>query len=250
MKRYYSPNKDFSHRKPLQITYKVIRFFAKIGYKKPELIFTDEKFTNDDLVMLVPNHTKIFAPKYFLIQKEIKTRLWVNCYFLDYKDCYRHLKTRVVYNLKPKYLLRFLSFILTPLITNFFRSILPIPAYHKDERVDNITIKKSVESFDEGLVQVVFAERTEPKVNDYLYQINYGFTKVAKSVYEKEHKCVKFFPVYCCQDLNKILIGKPYVYNPNIEHDVQKKIISDYIEAEIEKLAKSLPEHKIVLYVD
>ena len=52
MKKYYSPTKEFATKKPLQITYKIIRFFAKIGYKEPELIFTDESFNPSDNIMI------------------------------------------------------------------------------------------------------------------------------------------------------------------------------------------------------
>jgi hypothetical protein len=138
--------------------------------------------------------------------------------------------------------------LLTPLIVLTFRAFNPIPVFHKVPEVVTMTFDKSMQTVDEGVPQVIFPERTENRVNKYVYQFNCGFPAVAKSYYEKTGKKVKFYPVYCAQKLRKFVVGDPIEYNPDIKIQEQKKKICEYLQDKICEIGESLPPHEPVIY--
>lgn len=47
-----------------------------------------------------------------------------------------------------------------------------------------------------------------------------------------------------------MVFGKPIKFDPNIEMNEQRKIINDYLKDEITRIAKELPRHKVVPYLN
>ena len=248
-KKYYSSIKEYGTVKRPYIFYKIICSVIKLFFPKNQFIWQTEKPTENEPRIYVCNHTKIYAPTYFLIQHEEKnTRLWANGYFLRCKSCWQHLKTKVFQNRKPKFLLYPIGILLTPLIVYIFRAITPVPVYHKYPEIFTVTFKKSVETFNENIPQIIFPERTENKVNRYIYELNHGFPCVAKEYYDATGKKIKFYPVYCAEKLRTFVVGDPVEYNPEIPISKQKRDICHYLENKICELGDSLPEHEPVIY--
>lgn len=247
MNKYYSPLKDFSKRKKHHPIYSFTKAIIKLFFPKNEFIWKTEKPAEGEPVFFVCNHTKIYAPVYFLLQKE-KVRVWSNYNFLFYKSCWQHLSSTVLKTFKLGFLLLPLAFILTPIIVWTFRAIEPIPVYHSDKNVLE-TFKKSIQTMEEGIPQVVFPECTKNQVNKYMYELHAGFPLVAQDYYDKTGKIMKFYPVYCAEALHTFLVGDPISYNPEIPLKVQRNDICRYIENKIAELGDSLPEHKPSLYV-
>ena len=247
-KRYYSPVKSYDTYKRPHIFYKMLTGILKIFFPKNEFIWTGEKPKEGEAYVYVGNHTKIYAPVYFLVQHKEKVRLWANCDYLYFGMCWKIMKNKVLKNREPKFLLYPLAWLLTPLIVFTFRAICPVPVFHKCERTKSVTFHKAMETFEEGLPMVVFPERTVNKVNKYVFQFRHGFPEIAKEYYEKTGKKVKFYPVYCAQNLRKFVVGNPIEYNPEEDISTQRDKVTIYLQNEIERVGNSLPEHEPVLY--
>ena len=248
-KKYYSPIKEYDTFYRPHIFYKILRFFVKLFFPKNDFIWKTEKPAEGEPFIYVCNHTKIYAPTYFLVQHyEKNIRLWANCFFLYFDMCWNHVKNCVLRDRKPKFLLYPLAFLLTPVIVLTFRAINPITTFHKCEKVETYTFKKSIDTLDEGIPQIIFPERTVNKVNRYVYQFKHGFPLVAEKYYKKTGKKIKFYPVYCAQALRTFVVGDPIEYNPDIPIETQKDDICHYLEDAIAFLGDSLPEHEPALY--
>lgn len=246
-KCYYSATKPYTRRKRFHPIFSFIRLLVKPFFPKNEFIYLDGKPSPDEPIFFVSNHTKIYAPVCFMLDYEKPIRTWANYYFLYFHDIYNHVLKKVLKDRKPKFILYPLAILLSPLIIAVFRGMEPIPVYHKDKRVE-ITFEKSVETMMEGVPQIIYPERTENPVNKYVYEFNKGFVYAAKLYYDKTGKLLKFYPVYTCQSLRKVLIGKPYVYDPAMPIHKQKAVACAYLENAIKEMGDSLGEHKIVFY--
>lgn len=247
MKKYYSPIKEFNTRKRYHPFYRMARAIVSLFFPKNQFIWQTAQPEENEATFFVCNHTRIYAPVYFLLNKN-KVRVWSNYYFIYYKTCWQHMKNAVLPNIKCGVLLKPLAFLLTPLIVWIFRAFEPIPVYHHEKKVLE-TLNKSIQTMEEGLPQVIFPERTENKVNKYVYEFNSGFPIVAKLYYEKTGKLLKFYPVYCAEKLHTFVVGEPITYNPDIPLKIQRKDICRYLESKIAELGDSLPEHEPTLYV-
>ena len=250
-KTYYSPHKekDDAIYRP-HIFYRLFCGILRLFFPKNELIWATDKPKDGEKYALICNHTKIYAPAYFLLQKEIKPlRLWVNYYFVYFNKCWGHLKNKVLNKIKGGVLLYPIGFILTPIIVLLFRAFNPIPVFHKCEETETMTFAKSVRTLEEDIPLLIFPERTVNPVNQYVYQFNKGFPMLAEKYYQETGKKLKFYPTYCAQKLRKVVIGKPIEYDPNESMETQSAKIRAYLENKIKELGDSLPEHEPVLYV-
>lgn len=247
MKKYYSAVKPYYKRKRLRFGFKIFKAIFKIFFPKDEFIWKGEKPKDDEPCLFVSNHTKLYAPLSFILNFGKPIRAWSNAYFLFFKEAANHMFKNVIANRKPKFLLYPFTVMILPLIVWFFRGLEPIPVYHQDRKVME-TFDKSLETFESGINQVVFPEKLEGAANKYIFEFNRGFTYIAKLYYEKTGKKLKFYPVYTCQSLRKVLIGTPISYDPEIPIKKQKNDICKYLEGQIKELGDSLPEHRIVVY--
>ena len=244
MKTYYHAIKERSEKKPHHPIYAAFRGIFRAFFPKNEVIWKTEKPTDEGEIVYVCNHTKIYAPIFFLLEKPT-VRVWSNYYFLFYKTCWKHMKNKVVCG-KRAYL-RPLAFLLTPLIVKLFRATEPIPVYKMSDKVYE-SFAKSIETAEENVAQVIFPEKTENPANEYVYEFNEGFPTVAQLYYEKTGKRMKFYPTYCAQPLRKIVVGTPIEYDPDVPIKIQRATICRYLENEIKSLGDSLPEHTPPFY--
>lgn len=233
------------HYKKKGALYKFLHFFIKLFMPKNEEIWQTEKPQEGEAVAFICNHTKIYAPLYYLAKDE-RLITWVNCYFFDKEICWNHLKNRVLYG-KRKFL-RPLGYLLVPLIVRIFNCFDFIPVYHFSRDLYDVTFRQGIDAAKEGIPQVIFPERTENKVNKYVYELNSGFTIVAQELYNETGKIMKFYPVYCAQSLRKVVVGEPIAYNPDIPLKKQRTQIGEYLQDKIAELGDSLPEHELTIY--
>lgn len=246
-KKYYSPTKDYFTRKRHRFGFRLLKAIVKLFFPRDEFIWKGEKPDDDQPFIFVSNHTKIYAPLTFLFNYDKKIRTWSNSFLLCYKEGLNHLFYNVLINRRPKVVLYPLAVLLLPVIIWIFRSIEPIPVYKQSKKIID-TFDKAMETLEEGVHQIVFAEKLDTPVNKYIFELNRGFTYLAKTYYAKTGKKLKFYPVYTCADLHKVLIGEPIEYDPEINMRLQKETICKYLEESIKELGDSLPEHKISVY--
>ena len=241
--RYYSSVREYDKRKYPYPFYTLTREIVRLFFPKCEVIWKTAE--PEGAAFFVCNHTKLFAPTFFLMQRP-PVRPWLNYYFLFAKDCRGHLKNKVLTGkrawLKP------LGFLLTPLIVALMRGIRAVPVYHSSQKVISDTFRKSVETMESGVSQVIFPERTENRVNDYLFELNAGFPMVADVYYRETGKILRFFPAYCAPELKTVVVGEPIAYDPAVPMKKQRNDICRYLENAIKELAESLPPHTPTAY--
>ena len=68
--------------------------------------------------------------------------------------------------------------------------------------------------------------------------------------YKRTNKELYFVPAYNAAKLQTISIGKAIKFNVKEPIEKQRKEICDYMKEEITKLAKELPIHKVVPYLN
>lgn len=247
MKRYYSAVSPFYKRKRLRIGYRFWKAVVKLFFPKVEFIWKCERPSEGAPVIFVCNHTKVYAPVAFLLRYDRPTRPWSNAHLLTLKEVGNHIYHNVLGNRKPKFLLYPLATLLLPLVVWAFRSIEPIPVYKQTKRIVE-TFDKAIETLESGMQQIVFPEKLENPVNKYIFELQHGFTYLGKEYFEKTGKILKYYPVYTAQSLNKVLIGEPIAFDPEVHMSKQKIDICRYLENGIKELGDSLPEHKISVY--
>ncbi len=76
------------------------------------------------------------------------------------------------------------------------------------------------------------------------------YVDVAKLYYKKTGKEISFVPMYNAAKLKTIVLGKPIKFNFNEPLDTQREKICKYLKNEITELAKQLPKHKVVPYLN
>lgn len=254
MKKYYSSYKEYYRRKRLKITFKIVRRIVKFFFPKNEFVWKCEKPDENEPLFFVANHGKLYPPLAFLFGYNKIIRTWSHSYLLNLKEVKKIMFEEVLKNRKPKILLYPLTFLILPVIVWAFRGFEPIPVYHNGRKILT-TFNKSIDTMENNIDQVIFPENVDldnrdpslTMANEYLFNFNKGFINIAKTYYENTKKCLKFYPSYVCQELRKVLIGEPIIYNPEISWPKQKKDICYYLENEIKNLANSLPIHKIVI---
>ncbi len=225
--------------------YRFLHRYIKKFMPDNELIFRTEEPENNEGVVYICNHTKIYAPLYFMSQ-DVPPRIWVNCYFFTKEMCWGHLKNKVLYG-KRKFL-RPLGYLLVPLIVRIINCFDFIPVYHQSRELYDVTFAEGVKAAAEGTPQVIFPERTENMVNDYIYELNAGFPLLAKQYYDATGKIMRFYPVYCAQSIHKVVVGEPISFDPSIPIKIQRKQIAVYLQDKIGELGDSLPPHEKVIY--
>lgn len=247
MKKYYSPTKEFYTRKRHRFCFRLFKTIVRVFFPRDEFIWSDDRPNDDEPFIFVGNHTKVYAPLTFLLNYDKKIRPWSSALFLYPKEALHHIFQNIIPSRKPKILLYPLAILMLPLIVWIFHSIEPIPVYKQSKRIFD-TFDKAIQTLNEEVHQIVFAEKLHTPANDYIFELNRGFTYIGKSYYERTGKKIKYYPVYTCQVLHKVLIGEPVEYDPEVHMSIQKETICKHLEENIGKLGDSLPKHKISIY--
>ena len=225
--------------------FKFLRWIAKNFTDKTEFITRCEV---EPAPFIVTNHTGISAPAMFLIHYPLPLRTWSHASFLNVSLAWQHLKNNVLKRRKTKILFP-LAFIFSPIIVWFYHIINPIPVYKESKKIVQ-TFEESYISKSNNITQIIFPEKLDnnvEQVNKYLFKFNRGFVYSAKYYYEKTGKILKFYPAYSCPSLNKVVIGEPIAYNPDVPFKIMRENICTYLENKIYALAESLPSHDVVL---
>ena len=170
---FYNYRPPFNGKKKPYLTLNFLRAIVRPFFKKPKVEFKT-KIPNEP-VMYVCNHTKIYAPTAIVLYFR-NIRMWANSYFMDYKQCWHHMKTKVLKDRKQ--FLPFIALIL-PLVVVAFRQMEHIPVY-RDTKVRETFLEAS-ECLESGRSCMVFAEQYDGElVNKYIYNLQWGYLYSAK----------------------------------------------------------------------
>ncbi|MCR4661748.1 MAG: hypothetical protein K5765_07115 [Clostridia bacterium] len=221
---------------------------AKMIFKKPEVIY-EEMPEENEVGIYCPNHGQANGPAMLTLWFDRPHDTWMVHYVLE-----KELAPNFIYHdffsgdsKKHKKSWRMLSWIVAKALRPLLDLGNPIPVYHDEERRD-IPFNMSMETLDQGRNVVLFAESPK-KYSQFVNTMYTGFTRLGKLYYEHCGKCIKFYPMYVENKLHKMVISKPIQYNPEWSEEDAKKIISEYVRDNIDRVARSLPEHEGVPFL-
>jgi len=154
------------------------------------------------------------------------------------------------WSMKPRrwhWFYRLLSHLIAPLSDYVFNNAYTIPVY-RDARVMT-TFRRSVECLAEGADIVIFPEKNQP-YNTILCRFQEHFVDLARLYYRKKGSALWFVPMYTAPRLKSIHFGDPVLYNPETSDEEERLRICNEIMEAITGMAKALPQHTVVPYVN
>jgi hypothetical protein len=149
---------------------------------------------------------------------------------------------------KPKrvhWFYKLLSYVITPLSVCIFNNAHTIPVWHDTRLVT--TFRESMRRLSEGNRLVIFPEKDEP-YNKILYAFQDRFIDLAKMYYKRTGRALQFAPMYIAPALKTAYLGEPIAYDPAAPIASERARICAYLQEEITRIARSLPEHTVVPY--
>lgn len=245
----YSPIKEKSVLPKPKIMFRILRFFVKVFYRKPKIVF-EEELSHDRPIVYVCNHCKAHGPlSYYLLGKN-NIRIWCTNEILFWKSAPKYCyETFLNGHLKPKgvrWFYHLVSYLMTPICVIVFRGADCIPVYYDTRLVT--TYNKTAQTIKEGKDIVIFPE-TEPELNEYLNKFNIGFIDTARFMKRKTGKEVVFVPTYLAPSIKTLIVGKPIEYDYSKDVKEQRIELVEKLQDEITNLAKKLPPHKVEHYI-
>lgn len=246
--KFYDPVRPFRKHRNHNILSRMSKAILKLFTKQPRIIYSEPIV--DEPVLYLSNHATRYSPTMMYVYMPRNKRLWTLSSLLYTKTFSNHMMFYWYPNVRGimRIIYRIMTSFLSLIGPYVYRSMESIPVYRMSTRLKE-TYEKSIETLLEGKDIAIFPESREVST-EYKYTNNFqnGFYRFAETYYVKTGKCILTYPVYCCRELNTVLVGKPYQYNPKINMKEQSLIVIKYIQDSIEELAKSLPPHKIEPY--
>lgn len=238
-------NKNTKNRKPF--FFNVIVFIVRIFYRKRKIVGTEN--LPEEPSLIIGNHAQMHGPIDAELFFPSPKKTWCIGQMMNRKEvpAYAYLD---FWSHKPKctrWFYKLLSHLIAPISAYIFTHADTIPVY-KDTRLIK-TFKLTIENLEKGSNIIIFPEKPEG-FNEIVNEFQDKFIDVAKLYYDKYGKTLSFVPMYNGAKLKIVVLGKPIQYNPTIPLDKQRKIICDYLKNEITALAKSLPTHRVVPYLN
>lgn len=151
---------------------------------------------------------------------------------------------------KPKsvrWFYKICSYLMAPICAYVFKNADTIGVY-KDSRLMG-TFRKTVRALENGANIIIFPEY-EQEYNDIVCEFQDKFIDVARLYYKKTGKALSFVPMYNAAKLKTVALGTPIVFNPEADIEEERARICTYLKEEITRLAKELPAHKVVPYLN
>ena len=228
-------------------TYRFIRFWVKLFYPK----ITVEGLENlpEEPSLVVANHCQMNGPIAGELYFPGDHYIWCAGEMMEAKEVPDYA-FRDFWSRKPRYIrwfYRILSYVITPLSVSIFTNAHTIPVY-RDRRLI-ITFRETLNRLKEGATVIIFPEHEAP-YDHILQDFQSGFVDVARGYYRKTGKCLQFVPMYLAPSLHKMVLGKPVAYNPDAPHKEERSRVCDNLMAQISAIARSLPRHKVVPYLN
>lgn len=217
-------------------------------FKKADVVYEEAPAENEVGVYCV-NHAGANGPSLMTLHFEAPHRTWIISYVLNKKQ-----NVKFIFNdfmcgpgRKNQGGWKFLAKITAKFLLPLLYLARPIPVFH-DRRVMD-TLKDSVEALQNGDNIVLFPERPQ-KFSEFVFEIYDGFADLGRSYYNATGKKLKFYPTYVENKSHKIMIAKPIEYDPTVNPKAERKAISEYVRDGIDRMGRSLPEHKPVPFLE
>ena len=203
----------------------------------------------DEPCVIVGNHCQVYGPLSAEFYMPRLQYIWCVGEMMNRKEVPEYA-FRDFWSLKPKrtqWFYHILSHVIAPLAELVFTNAHTIPVYH-DARVMT-TFRQSITRLQEGADVVIFPESSEP-YNTIVTKFHEHFTDLACLYYRKTGTAVCFVPMYNAPRLKSIYFGEPVRYDPDADREKECKRICEVMADRITALAKALPQHTVVPYLN
>lgn len=234
-------------KKKKKFFFRFVRRIILFFYKKREFVGLENLPEEPSVVVM--NHAQMHGPlmselffptdKLIWCTGEMMNRKEIPAY--AYKDFWSH---------KPKWskwFYKMLSHLLAPLLSYVFNNADCIPVY-RDMRIMT-TYKETVKGLTNGAHVIIFPESPK-EYNEIINDFQDKFVDVARLYYRRTKKNLNFVPCYHAAKLKKVVFGKPIAYDSTVSADEQRGKIIEYLKGEITAVAKELPVHTVVPYLN
>lgn len=232
-------------KKPLLFRFTV--GLVRIFYRKRTFIGMENLPKEPSIV--VGNHAQIHGPITSQVFFPTYKYIWCVGQMMHVKEVPEYAYTDF-WSKKPKYIRWFFklaSYIIAPFSAYYFTKADTIAVY-KDSRLIS-TFRNTLRKLNDGAHIVIYPEEPQP-YNDIVNEFQDKFVDVARLYYKRTGKALSFVPMYNAPKLKTVVFGKPIVFDPEADIETQREEICTYLKEEITSLAKSLPRHKVVPYLN
>ena len=228
------------------IYYKIVRGALRLNFPHAKTVYEEQP--DSDPAIFVSNHSAVIGPVMMTLDFKRKHQTWAVGNALDSKKAANFAFHDIFFgnSRRCKWFWRMLSRIVAKGLPPLLYYSDTIPVYH-DKNILK-TFKQSVKALTEGDDLVIFAESPK-RYSEFVCELQPGFIDVARLYYRKSGKAIKFYPVYLEKKNAVISVGKPVAYDPEQPLDEQRGMIAEYLRDNIDRLARTLPEHKPVPFL-
>lgn len=219
-----------------------IRIFPNYTYSGTEKL-------PDESCVIVGNHCQIYGPLAGELNMPRPHYIWCVGEMMDRKEVPEYA-FRDFWSGKPRWTLwfwRLASHAIARPAAYLLSHAHTLPVYH-DIRV-RTTFRKTMECLQDGADIVIFPESAEP-YNAIVTKFHDHFIDLAKLYYRKTGKSLCFVPMYIAPRLSRICFGDPVRFNPDEPLDAERERISAALADGITALARALPRHTVVPYLN
>ncbi len=229
------------------LCFRFIKSSVRLFYPNTEVIGYEN--LGDEPCIIVGNHCQMHGPIVSELFFPDNYYTWCAGEMMQLKEVppYAYMD---FWSQKPGYIKWFyklLSYVIAPLCVCIFNNARTIGVY-RDIRLRN-TFKESIEKLESGSSIVIFPEQAVEH-NNIVYDFQEGFIDVARMYYKRSGKAVKFVPLYIAPALKKAYLGNAVEFNPTAAIAQERKRICGYLMDQITDIARSLPEHTVVPYMN
>lgn len=227
--------------------YRIIRWLVKLFY--PKMAVEGLEQLPQEPCIIVSNHAQMNGPIAGELYFPGNRHIWCAGEMMHLKEvpayAYQDFWSR-----KPRairWLYKLLSYIIAPISVCIFNNAHTIGVY-RDKRILS-TFRETTEKLCDGSNVIIFPEHAVA-YNAIVYEFQDGFVSVAKSYYRQTGKRLAFVPMYLAPNLKKMVLGTPVVFDPEAPIKEERRRICQYLTGEITAIARALPRHKVVPYLN
>lgn len=227
------------------IPYRIIHFIIRTVYPKVQVIGAEN--LPEEGAIVVGNHSQMDGPITSELYFPGNRAIWCAGEMMKLQDVPAYAY-QDFWSDQPKWSLWFfklLSYVVAPISVCIFNNAHTIGVYH-DARIMS-TFKTTIRRLQEGAKVIIYPEHDVP-YNEIINDFQEHFIDVAKLYYKKNGKGLWFVPLYHAPKLRQMHIGTPIQFNGERPIEEERIRIKNYLMEEITRMAKSLPEHKVVRY--
>lgn len=232
-------------KKKTPLLFNVTKFVVRQVYSKYEIIGMEN--IPDTPSILVGNHCQLHGPLVGELFFPDDYYIWCIGDMMNLKDVPKYAFMDF-WSQKPRYthpFYKMASYLIALPSAYLFTNARTIPVY-KDSRAIS-TFKNTVKMMSDGANIIIFPE-FDSKYNNIIYDFQKNFVDVAKLYCKKNKTDVNFVPFYIAPKLKKVYIGKPILYNSNIDPNEERNRVCKLLMDEITHIAVNLPKHTVIPY--